>query len=51
MRIAEDGIAPIYEIDHKDKQSDAVNWLAERGNPCVAIGADESGGVTFDWVT
>ncbi len=51
MRIADDGIAPIYGIDYKDKQSDAVNWLAERGNPYVAIGADESGAVTSDWVT
>ncbi len=51
MRIAEDGIAPIYGIDYKDKQSDAVNWLAERGNPYVAIGADENGRVTIDWGT
>ncbi len=29
MRIAEDGIAPIYGINYKDRQSDAVNWLAE----------------------
>src|SRR3546814_15864746 len=43
MRIAEAGVAPIYGINFKDKPSDAVKWLAERGNPYVAIGADESG--------
>ena len=51
MRIAEDGIAPIYGINYKDRQSDAVNWLAEWGNPYVAIGADEKGRVTIDWGT
>ena len=41
MRIAEDRVAAIYGINYKDKRSDAVNWLAARGNPYVAIGADE----------
>ena len=51
MRIAEDRVAAIYGINYKDKPSDVVNWLAERGNPYVAIGADESGRVTIDWGT
>ncbi len=51
MRIVGDGIAPIYGIDYKDKPSDARNWLAERGNPYVAIGSDESGRATIDWGT
>ena len=49
--IAEDRVAAIYGINYKDKRSDAVNWLAERGNPYVAVGADESGRVTSDWGT
>ncbi len=49
MRIAEDGIAPIYGINYKDSQSKAANWLAEWGNPYVAIGADEKGRATIDW--
>ncbi len=49
MRIAEDGIAPIYGINYKDSQSKAASWLAEWGNPYVAIGADEKGRITIDW--
>ncbi len=51
MRLAEDGVARIYGINYKDERSDAVDWLAEQGNPYVAIGADESGRVTSDWGT
>src|SRR3546814_13639631 len=49
MRIAEAGVAPIYGINYKDKPSDAAKWLAERGNPYVAIGADERGRITAAW--
>ena len=49
MRIAEDQVADIYGINYRDKRSNAVNWLAEWGNPYVAVGADESGRVTADW--
>ena len=41
----------LYGINYKDERSDAVDWLAEQGNPYVAIGADESGRVTSDWGT
>lgn len=51
MRIAEAGVAPIYGINYKDKPSDAAKWLAERGNPYVAIGADERGWITAAWGT
>src|SRR3546814_11337778 len=49
MRIAEAGVAPIYGINYKDKPSDAAKWLAEWGNPYVAIGADERGRITAAW--
>jgi cytochrome c biogenesis protein CcmG/thiol:disulfide interchange protein DsbE len=49
MRLAEDGIVPIYGLNYKDKRSNAVSWLAELGNPYVAIGADENGRVAIDW--
>ncbi len=49
MRIAEAGVAPIYGINYKDKPSDAAKWLADRGNPYIAIGADERGRITAAW--
>lgn len=49
MRLAEHGIAPIYGINYKDNKDDAVGWLAELGNPYVAIGADKNGRVAIDW--
>ncbi len=49
MRLSEDRVVPIYGINYKDKQADAVAWLAELGNPYAAIGADEHGRVAIDW--
>ncbi len=51
MRIAEERVAAIYGINYKDKRSNVVKWLTERGSPYAAIGADESGRVTTDWGT
>ena len=33
MRIAEDRLAAIYGINYRDERADAVNWLADLGNP------------------
>jgi cytochrome c biogenesis protein CcmG/thiol:disulfide interchange protein DsbE len=48
VRLAGEPAVPIYGINYKDKRTDAVAWLAELGNPYVAIGADESGRVAID---
>ncbi len=49
MRLAEDRVVPIYGINYKDNPADALGWLAELGNPYVAIGTDEIGRVAIDW--
>ncbi len=49
MRLAKEFAVPIYGINYKDKPADAAGWLAEFGNPYVAIGGDEDGRVTIDW--
>jgi cytochrome c biogenesis protein CcmG/thiol:disulfide interchange protein DsbE len=38
----------IYGIDYKDKQDQALAWIAELGNPYTRIGADD-GRVGIDW--
>jgi len=49
MHLSREQSTPIYGINYKDKPSDALNWLADQGNPYIAIGADESGRVSIDW--
>ena len=49
MRLSKEFAVPIYGINYKDKPADAAGWLAEFGNPYVAIGGDEDGRVTIDW--
>ncbi len=49
MALAEDPSIEIYGINYRDKPLDAVQWLAELGNPYKRIGADEHGRVGIDW--
>ena len=49
MHLSRERSIPIYGINYKDKPFDALNWLAELGNPYVAIGGDESGRTAIDW--
>ena len=46
--LAEEGI-PIYGINYKDKPENALDFLAELGNPYAAMGADASGRTALDW--
>lgn len=47
MKLAEEDTLPIYGINWKDKQDDAVEWLAKHGNPYTDIGADTEGEVAI----
>lgn len=47
-KIAHQGV-PIYGVDYKDKPADALNFLAEFGNPFTAMGADRNGRMAIDW--
>ncbi len=49
MRLAEDGVLPIYGLNYKDEKEDATAWLAELGNPYTRIGHDISGRAGIEW--
>lgn len=44
----EDGIR-VVGINYKDESADALAWLAQHGDPYLAIGADRDGRVAIDW--
>ncbi len=46
--LAAEGV-PIYGINYKDDPAKALAFLAELGNPYVAMGADASGRTALDW--
>lgn len=49
MRFAETNDTPLYAINYKDRQPDAVAWLKELGDPYRRIGHDLSGRVGIEW--
>jgi cytochrome c biogenesis protein CcmG/thiol:disulfide interchange protein DsbE len=40
---------PIYAINWRDNRAEALNWLAQYGDPYIASGFDEDGRVGIDW--
>lgn len=49
MQIYREDNIPIYAINWRDNRADALNWLAQIGDPYVASGFDEDGRVGIDW--
>lgn len=47
-RLAEEGVT-IYGINYKDDPENALGFLAELGDPYVAIGADGTGRTGIEW--
>ena len=47
-RLAEAGI-PIYAINYKDKPANAMDFLAELGDPYTGIAADDTGRTALEW--
>jgi len=47
--LAKRGTIPIYGLNWKDKQEDAVAWLKRFGDPYVASGVDRDGKVAIDF--
>lgn len=47
-KMAAEGVT-ILGVNYKDKPEAAAGFLADLGNPYVAIGADESGRMGIDW--
>lgn len=46
--LAAEGI-PIYGVNYKDVEANALRFLEELGNPYVATGADDEGRIARDW--
>ncbi|MBC7156698.1 MAG: DsbE family thiol:disulfide interchange protein [Rhodobacteraceae bacterium] len=46
--LAAEGI-PVYGINYKDSQANALKFLDDLGNPFTAVGADEQGRTAIDW--
>ncbi len=49
MRLARDGVLPIYGVNYKDEPSDARRWLSDLGDPYQTIGADRPGRTAIEW--
>lgn len=47
MQLARDGV-PIYGLNYKDNSDDALQWLAQWGNPYQLIAQDFTGSVAID---
>ncbi|MGE0736695.1 MAG: DsbE family thiol:disulfide interchange protein [Alphaproteobacteria bacterium] len=47
--LARDKTHTTLGINYKDKDADAVAWLARHGNPYARIGADRDGRFALDW--
>lgn len=49
IEYAKSGAVPIYGLNWKDKREDALDWLAELGDPYVLSAADLDGRVAIDY--
>lgn len=49
MELARRGAVPVYGLNYKDDRTDAIQWLAQDGNPYVASAFDKDGLVGIDW--
>ncbi len=49
MQLARENTVPIYGINWRDTEPEALRWIADLGDPYVASGFDGSGRVGIDW--
>ena len=49
MELAKSGEVPIYGMDYKDQQDEAMTWLGRWGNPYPIVGVDEAGRVGINF--
>lgn len=48
LSLSKEGVIPVYGIAWKDNPENLSKWLKEKGNPYVAIGADNNGKAIID---
>ena len=46
--LADDGL-PVYGVNYKDKNANALAFLRELGDPYAALGTDPEGAMALDW--
>ena len=46
--LAGEGV-PVYGVNYKDVEANALRFLDELGNPYIAVGADDAGRIARDW--
>jgi len=49
LQLARDKVVPIYGLNWRDRRDDALQWLAQLGDPYVASGYDGDGKAGIDW--
>jgi cytochrome c biogenesis protein CcmG/thiol:disulfide interchange protein DsbE len=49
LALARDEVIPIYGLNWRDRREDALQWLAQLGDPYVASGFDGDGSAGIDW--
>ena len=49
MRLADSGVIPIYGINWRDSRPEALQWLAQLGDPYVMSGFDGENRTGIDW--
>lgn len=49
MQLARENSVPIYGINWRDTEPEALRWIADLGDPYVASGFDVDGRVGIDW--
>jgi len=49
VELAKKGTIPLYGLNWKDRQADALAWLARYGDPYIESGVDRDGKVAIDF--
>ncbi|MGA9853400.1 MAG: DsbE family thiol:disulfide interchange protein [Gammaproteobacteria bacterium] len=49
VQFAKQNVIPVYGLDYKDDHQDALDWLAQKGNPYAAVAFDATGNVAINW--
>ena len=49
VELAKKGTIPIYGLNWKDREQDAIAWLARFGDPYIVSGVDRDGRVAIDF--
>jgi cytochrome c biogenesis protein CcmG/thiol:disulfide interchange protein DsbE len=49
LQLAREKVLPIYGLNWRNRREDALQWLAQLGDPYIASGYDSDGRAGIDW--